>query len=98
MNGIKLEDVLNKNVAINFKYESDYVKYLNYLAKHNISWSLGAKANSKSRINRWKVYGENFCISLATGKIKYGAIRCFEKDLGYKIIKYEEKINNINNW
>ena len=33
MNGIKLEDVLNKNVAINFKYESDYVKYLNYLAK-----------------------------------------------------------------
>ena len=33
MNGIKLENVLNKNVAINFKYESDYVEYLNYLAK-----------------------------------------------------------------
>ena len=57
MNGIKLEDVLNKNVAINFKYESDYVKYLNYLAKHNISWSLGAKANSKNRINRGNLEG-----------------------------------------
>lgn len=98
MNGIKLENVLNKNVAINFKYESDYVKYLNYLAKHNISWSLGAKANSKSRIDKWNEYGENFCISLATGKLKYGTIRCYEKDLGYKIIKYEGKINNINNW
>ena len=98
MNGIKLENVLNKNVAINFKYESDYVKYLNYLAKHNISWSLGAKANSKNRINIWKEYGENFCISLATGKLKYGTISCYEKDLGYKIIKYEGKINNINNW
>ena len=98
MNGIKLENVLNKNVAINFNYESDYVEYLNYLAKHNILWSSGVKANSKKGINIWKKYGENFCISLATGKLKYGTIRCYEKDLGYKIIKYEGKINNINNW
>ena len=74
MNGIKLENILNKNVAINFKYESDYVKYLNYLSKHNISWSLGAKANSKNRIDRWKEYKENLCISLAKGKLKYGNI------------------------
>lgn len=98
MNGIKLENVLNKNVAINFKYESDYVEYLNYLAKHNISWSSGVKANSKKGINFWKKYGENSCISLATGKLKYGNISCYEKDFGYEIIKYEGKINNINNW
>lgn len=101
MNGKEILDYYRAygEIVVNFKTKDGFIDFLKFINNTSFRWITGEEPDTEYKYSRWDSRGDVFCLRLKNRELRIGKVETY-KEWSYpiKVVEYNSKKGNINNW